>query len=74
MTSYRNKKFHNFKVAHKRKKRTRSAKIWWKSNEWEYRRFTRQQYRTTCKAILKKQLNGQAIEFPLYRKTLWWDA
>lgn len=73
MKSYKNKKFYNFKTKHKRKKRTRSAKIYWKSNNWEYRRFKRQQYRTKCKEILKKKLTGQKIEFPLYKKTLWWE-
>ena len=74
MKSYENKKLYNFKLKHKRKKRTRAARIWWKSNSWEYRRFLRQQYRAQCKVVLKKKLQGKAIEFPLYRKTLWWEA
>jgi len=74
MKSYENKKFYNFKEKHKRKKRTRAAKIWWKSNEWEYRRYLRQQYRAKCKVVLRKKLKGEAVEFPLFRKTLWWEA
>ncbi len=73
MKSYSNKKYYNFKKSHKRKKRTRSAKIYWKSNNWEYRRFFRQQYRTKCKVILRKQIEGCEITYPLYRKTLWWE-
>ncbi|SEE09377.1 hypothetical protein SAMN04487765_1371 [Tenacibaculum sp. MAR_2010_89] len=73
MKSYTNKKYYNFKRSHKRKKRTKSAKIYWKSNSWEYRRFLRQQFRTKCKTVLKKQVEGYEIEFPLYRKTLWWE-
>ncbi len=73
MKTRENKKFYNFKEVHKRKKRTRAAKIHWKSNTWEYRRYVRQQYRTKCKVILRKQLEGQEIEFPRFRKTLWWE-
>ncbi len=74
MKSYKNKKIYNFKKSHKQKRRTKSSKIWWKSNSWEYRRFLRQQYRAKCKVILKKKLKGKEIEFPLFRKTLWWES
>jgi len=74
MKKYNNKKYYNFKKSHKCKKRTKSAKIWWKSNNWEYRRLLRQQYRTKCKVVLKKQLEGKEIEFPLFKKTLWWES
>ena len=73
MKTYKNKKFYNFTVAQKRKKRTRAAKIYWKSNNWEYRRHLRQEYRTRCKVILRKKVAGEEIEFPRFRKTLWWE-
>ncbi|AXT56622.1 hypothetical protein D1815_12930 [Aquimarina sp. AD1] len=74
MKSYDNKKFYNYKTSHKRKKRTKSAKIWWKSNSWEYRRYLRGKYRNQCKTILRRKVEGENIEFPLYKKTLWWEA
>ena len=74
MKSYKNKKIYNFKKKQKRNKRTRSAKIWWKSNSWEYRRFLRRQYRVKCKSILDKKLEGKEVEFPIFKKTLWWEA
>lgn len=73
MKSHDNKKYYNFTRSQKRRKRTRAAKIYWKSNSWEYRRFLRQQYRTKCKVVLRKKIEGCEIEFPLYRKTLWWE-
>ncbi len=74
MKSYDNKKLYNYKTSHKRKKRTKSAKIWWKSNSWEYRRYLRGKYRNQCKTILRRKIEGEDIEFPLYKKTLWWEA
>jgi hypothetical protein len=74
MKSYENKKIYNFKVKHKRKRRTRSAQIWWKAGSAYYLKKKRQEYRCRCKEILRKQVQGQDIEFLLYRKTLWWDS
>ncbi|MDH7447745.1 hypothetical protein [Aquimarina sp. 2201CG14-23] len=74
MKSYDNKKLYNYKKSHKRKKRTKSAKIWWKSNSWEYRRCLRRKYRKKCKTILRKKIENDNLEFPLYKKTLWWEA
>ncbi len=73
MKSYNNKKYYNFSAKQKRKKRTRSAKICWKSNTWEYRRSLRQKHRQQCKEVLKKLMVGREEEFPLYKKTLWWE-
>lgn len=74
MKSYENKKFYNFKKKHKRKKRTRDARHFWKIGSADYLLEKRQTYRTKCKVILEKKLNGEELEFPLYRKTLWWDS
>lgn len=76
MKSYDNKKIYNFKVKHKRKRRTRSAQIWWRTGSgstW-YLKNKRQEYRRHCKEILRKKIQVQDIEFSLYRKTLWWDS
>lgn len=74
MKSYDNKKIYNFTQAHKRKKRRRSAQKWWKKGSGDYLRGKRRAYRTKCKVVLRKQVDGQSVEFPLYRKTLWWDS
>lgn len=74
MKSYDNKKIYNFKTKHKRKRRTRDAQIWWKNGSTWYLKNKRQEYRCRCKEILRKKLQGQDIEFLLYRKTLWWDS
>lgn len=73
MKSYKNKKSYNFTKAQKRKKRTRSAKIDWKSNTWEYRRMLRQNYRAKCKVVLHKNLWEEEKEFPIFKNTLWWE-
>lgn len=69
-----NKKFYNFKEIHKRKKRIKSTERWWKSGSSIYTQIKRQEYRTKCKVILQKRMNNELIEFPLYKKTMWWDS
>ncbi|MBW1297348.1 hypothetical protein [Aquimarina litoralis] len=73
MKSYENKKFYNFKERHKRKKRNRNMTRWWKLGS-DYTKEKRREYRTKCKVILRKKLNDELVEFPLYKKTMWWDA
>ncbi|SEL70901.1 hypothetical protein SAMN04487910_3129 [Aquimarina amphilecti] len=73
MKSYDNKKFYNYKTSHKRKKRTQNAQKWWKLGS-EYTREKRREYRTKSKVVLRKKLNNELVEFPLYKKTMWWDA
>ncbi|WP_420575072.1 hypothetical protein [Kordia sp.] len=72
MKTYKNKKIYNFKVAQKRKKRTRAARIYWKSGSSGCRRSLNREYRTRCKVILRKKLAGQKAEFPLPKNTLFW--
>ena len=72
MKTRKNKKFYNFKEIHKRKRRYRATLVGWKTNTAEFRRDLNRAYRTKCKVILRKQLEGQEIEFPLFRKTLEW--
>lgn len=74
MKSYENKKFYNYSKKHKRKKRIRSTMSWWKAGSSIYTELKRQEYRAKCKVILHKRLKGELIEFPLYKKTMWWDA
>ena len=74
MKSYKNKKFYNFKEVHKRKKRIRSTQRWWKTSSADYLKEKRQHHRIVCKVILRKKVEGQEIEFPLYKRTLWWDS
>lgn len=74
MKSYDNKKIYNFKVKHKGKRRTRNTTIRWYKLGGEYTKEKRQEYRCRCKEILRKKLQGYSIEFPLYRKTMWWDS
>lgn len=74
MKSYENKKFYNFKEVHKRKKRTRSAQKWWKSGSHHYLKLKRREYRTKCKIVLRKKIKGENIEFPVHKKTPWWDS
>jgi hypothetical protein len=70
MKSYNNKKIYNFKEVHKRKKRKRAARIYWKTNSSVYRRILNREYRRKCKAILRKNIAGEEIEFPLPKNIL----
>ena len=69
-----NKKLYNFKVVHKRKKRVRSTIKWWKTGNSTYTKDMRRAYRVKEKAVLYQIRNGKELEFPLYKKTMWWDA
>ena len=74
MKSYKNKKNYNFKEFHKRKKRRGCTQRWWRGGSTWYLKQKRQEYRNKCKVILRKKLNHQEVEFPLYKKTLYWDS
>jgi len=74
MKSYENKKNYNCSKRHKRKKRIRSTMRWWKAGSSIYTQIKRQEYRSKSKVILRRKIKGELIEFPLYKKTMWWDA
>ncbi len=69
-----NKKLYNFKVKHKRKKRTRSTVIWWRKVSSLYTKIQRRNYRSKAKSILRKIESEQTIEFSIPKKTMWWDS
>jgi len=73
MKSYDNKKFYNYSLKHKRKKRIRATMKYWKAGSI-YTELKRREFRNKCKVILRKQIQGEQIEFPLYKKTMWWDS
>ena len=73
MKFYRNKKIYNFKKKHLRKKRARSSSARNDKLVSSYTKEAQEQFRAISKEVLRKQMAGRIVEFPLHKKTMSWD-